>query len=206
MKKLQVPLIVLVLCAVVFGMNTVADMQRKKAAALAKEAKQAKEAAELAAASKDAAAPDKGHQKPAFALPTATGPTTAPVKVEVFINNSNTCHQPSVEPMRDLQTVYGKLLRTEWYSTIDPKQSARADKLQIGCEAGVVIDGKVEKQVNRNGGKMLLSFRGPTGDKYKLEDLYTVINMELTAKGKKPPATALARAKGLGTKPVGHKH
>lgn len=195
MKKLQVPLLVLLLLAVVFGMNTVADMRQKQAKALTKEAEKTKEAATAAAAAKNAP-PTEGHKGPAaFALPPHSGPTTAPVKVEVFINNSNSCHQASVEPMKDLQKVYGKLLRTEWYSTNDPKVSVRADKLKLGCEAGLAVDGKADAQVERDGGKVLVSFRGPAGDKYKIEDLYRVINNELKAKGKTPPAAAVARTK-----------
>lgn len=194
MKKLQVPLIVLVLFGVVYGMNYYTEIQRKQAAALTKEAEQAKSKAELDAASKNA--PKDGHTAPAaFALPASSGPATAPAKVEVFVNSSNSCHASSVAPMQALQKTYGNLLRLEWYSVSDPKVSARADKLKIGCEAGLLVDGKIEQQVARNGGKVLISFRGPAGEKYKMEDIYAAVNSDLTTKGKKPPATAVARAK-----------
>ena len=61
MKKLQVPLLVLLLLAVVFGMNTVADMRQKQAKALTKEAEKTKEAATAAAAAKNAP-PTEGHK------------------------------------------------------------------------------------------------------------------------------------------------
>ena len=195
MKKLQVPLIVLLLFAVVFGMNTIADNRQQKAKALAKEAEKSKQAAEAQAAAKNAT-PSEGHKGPAaFALPPHSGPQTAVVKLEVFINNSNSCHEASVTPMKDLQKVYGNLVRTEWFSTNDPKVSARADALKIGCEAGLAVDGKTEAQVERDGGKVLVNFRGPAGDKYQIEDLYRVVNNELKAKGKTPPAAAVARTK-----------
>lgn len=200
MKKLQVPLIVLMLFAVVYGMNSVADMRQKQAKELAKQVEQAKRAAELEASAKAAPADEglgKGDGKAAFALPKNTGAPTAPVKVEIFINNTNSCHEGSVKPMQDLSKVYGSLARLEWYGISNPAVSARADKLNIGCEAGLVINGKIEREVDRNGGKMLLSFRGPAGDKYKIEDVYKVINSELKAKGKKPPAAAIAAEKGL---------
>ena len=44
-----------------------------------------------------------------------------------------------------------------------------------------------------------LSFRRPAGDKYKMEDDYKVINSELKAKGKKPPAAATAAEKVIPT-------
>jgi hypothetical protein len=202
LKKLQVPLIVLVLFAVIYGMNTVSDMRQKQAKELAKQAEQAKRAAELAAASK--ADPAQGGKeeggKAAFALPKSTGSPSAPVKLEVFINNTNSCHQGSVAPMEGLGKVYGgSLVRLEWCASTDPRNSARADKLKIGCEAGLVINGKIEREVDRNGGKMLLEFRGPAGDKYKMEDVYKVINSELKAKGKKPPAAAITAAKAVST-------
>lgn len=203
MKKLQVPLIVLLLLAVVFGMNTVADMRQKKAQALAKEAEQTKQVAAATAAAKNPP-PDKHAGPAAFTIPPHSGPKTAPVKVEVFINNSNSCHAGSVDPMKDLQKVYGGLVRMEWYSTNDPKVSARADALKLGCEAGLSVNGKAEAQVERDGGKVLVSFRGPSGDKYRIEDLYRVVNSELKAKGKTPPAGAVARTK-VASK-VGPKH
>lgn len=207
MKKLQVPLIVFVLFAVLYGMNTVADMRQKQAKELAKKADETKRAAELAAASKNAPKGEggTGHDGPAaFALPKNSGAVTAPVKVEIFINNSNSCHQGSVAPMQEVGKTYGNLARMEWYSSNDPKVAPRADKLKIGCEAGVVINGQIERQVERNGGKVLLSFRGPAGDKYKIEDVYKVINNELQAKGKKPPAAALAREKVISTASAVH--
>lgn len=194
-RTLRVILIVTALLAVVFVMNTVADKRQNEARELAKEAQKAKDAATAAAAAKNSSSKDGHGGAAAFALPPATGPATAPVKLEVFINNSNTCHQGSVDPMKDLQKVYGKLIRTEWLSTSDPKTSVRADKLKIGCEAGVAVNGNAEALVDRGGGKVKVDFRGPAGDKYKLEDLYVVINNELIAKGKKPPAAAVARAK-----------
>ncbi|MEI6503765.1 MAG: hypothetical protein WCP21_22370 [Armatimonadota bacterium] len=194
-RTLRVILIVIALLAVVFVMNTVADKRQNEARELAKEAQKAKDAATAAAAAKNSSSKDGHKGAAAFVLPPATGPATAPVKLEVFINNSNTCHEGSVDPMKDLQKVYGKLIRTEWLSTNDPKSSIRADKLKIGCEAGLAVNGKTEAQVERGGGKVKVDFRGPAGDKYKLEDLYLVINNELIAKGKKPPAAAVARVR-----------
>lgn len=194
MKKLQVPLIILVLFAVVYGMNTYTDLQRKHAADLAKQAEQAKQQAEMAAADKDI--PKSGHASTAaFALPPNSGPATAPVKVEIFVNSANSCHASSIAPMKDLQTAYGNLVRVEYYTVSDPKVSARADKLKIGCEAGLLVDGKIERQVSRNGGKVLITFRGPAGEKYKLEDIYAAVNEDLRSKGKKPPAAAVAKEK-----------
>lgn len=191
-KKLQAPLAVLLLLVVAYGMNSVADVRQKKAEA---DAKAAKQAAEAAAAAKSGAAAATHSGPAAFKLPSHSGPVGAPVRLEIFINNSNTCHQGNVTQFGELTKTYGKAIRAEWYSTSDPKVSARADKLKIGCEAGLAINDKVETMVERNGGKVLISFRGPSGDKYKMEDVYRAINEELKRKGKPVPALAKTREK-----------
>lgn len=199
MKKLQVPLTIVVLLLVVLGMNTVADMRQKQAQARAKEVEKTRQAAENAASVAKAEAEGRtgektGHgAKPAFKLPANSGPATAPVKLEVFVNDANSCHESSTS-LKALQDIYGQKLRIEWLSMNEPKNSARSDKLAIGCEAGLVINGKIEVQMDKNGGKVLTAFRGPVGDKYKLSDVYRAINMALTQKGAAPPAAALKNA------------
>jgi hypothetical protein len=194
LKKLQVPLIVLVLFGVVYMTNYFTEQQRKDAAALSKQAEKTKQAAELEAASKNAPK-STGKHAAAFALPANAGPLTAPVKLEIFVNDTNSCHSSSIAPITELQKAYGNVLRVEWYSVSDPKVSARADKLKVGCEAGLLVNGKIERQVIRNGGKVLISFRGPAGEKYKMEDVYMALNQDLKTKGKKPPAAAVAGEK-----------
>jgi hypothetical protein len=196
LRKLQTSLIVILLLGVVYGVNAYDTQRRQKAETLAKEAEKAKRSAEATAASKSAPKAGPGtHAAAAFALPKSSGAPDAPVKLEIFVNDANSCHEVSVGVLGDLQKTYGKLLRSEWYTTSDPKASARADKLKIGCEAGLVINGKIEAMVERDGGKALVSFRGPVGDKYKVEDVYRATNLALRAAGRKPPAAALERAR-----------
>lgn len=196
MKKLQVPLTIVALILLVLGMNTVADKRQEQAKARAKKVEDARRAAELAASTAKAKTDKKpaGHgSTPAFKLPPNSGPAGAPVKLEVFVNDANSC-QESCTNLKSLQTDYGDLLRMEWCSMNEPKNAERSDKLAIGCEAGLVINGKIEVEMSKNGGKVLLAFRGPVGDKYKLSDIYRAINMQLAAKGKKPPATTIKKS------------
>jgi hypothetical protein len=179
-------------------MNYVTDARQKKAQEEAKAVENAKKAAEAAAVAKNAPQASAHAGPAAFALPKNSGPTDAPVQLEIFINDSNTCHEGSVTTFAQLSKLYGKQVRMVWLSTNDPKASAQADKLQIGCEAGLVIDGKIEHEVDKNGGKALVSFRGPVGEKYQMSDVYLAINADLRAKGKQPPAEAVAKAKLLG--------
>ena len=196
MRKLQLVGTIVALLLVVIGMNTVADMRQQKAKAQAKEVQKAREAAEATAAAAKGKTTEHGSHgggAPAFTLPPNSGPTTAPVKVESFVNDTNSCHQASTS-LKEIQDAYGALVRLEWYSMNDPKVAERSDKLEIGCEAGLVINGKIEMELEKNGGKVLMSFRGPAGDKYKMSDVYRAINQALEAKGKPPPADALAKA------------
>lgn len=196
-KKWQLTATIVALLVVVVGMNSIADLQRQKAESLAKEAEKARMAAEASAAAAHAkdAPPSDTHGEQAFALPDASGPQTAPVKLEVFVNNTNSCHQVNVTELNALPKAYGKLLRVEWLSMSDPKIAARSDMQQIACDAGLLINGKPEYIIERLGGKMTISFRGPTGDKYKMGDLYLVINNLLRQQSKAVPAAAQQKAK-----------
>ena len=188
MRKLQVPLTIAALLLVVLGMNTVADMRQQQAKARAKEVEKVRQQAEMAAAAAKGDASGhsgQGAESVAFKLPASSGPANAPVKVEIFVNNANSCHQASVA-LKEIQSVYGDLVRVEWLSMTDPKVTDRSDRLNIGCEAGLVING--------NGGKALVSFRGPVGDKYKLSDVYRAVNQALQKKGKRPPTAAVAKS------------
>ena len=195
MKKLQVPLLIVVLLVVVVGMNTVADKRQEQAKTRAKEVEKVRQQAEAAAASakdKPEATAEPGAAA-AFKLPENSGPADAPVKVEIFVNNTNSCHQPSTS-LQGIQDAYGPLVRLEWYSMSDPKVAERSDKLAIGCEAGLAFNGQIEVEMEKNGGRVLTSFRGPVGDKYKAGDVYRAINTILRQKGKQPPPAGLAKA------------
>jgi hypothetical protein len=196
LKKLQVPLTIVVLLLVVIGMNTVADMRQQQAKQQAKEVEKIRQQAEsTAAAAKGKTDEAAGHgSAAAFELPANTGPAAAPVKVVVFVNDTNSCHQGSTS-LKEIQDIYGKLLRLEWRSMSDAESAELSDKLKIGCEAGLVINGKIEVELEKNGGQVLTSFRGPVGDKYKVSDVYRAINKVLQEKGKQPPAAAATKAK-----------
>jgi hypothetical protein len=196
LAKLQVPLMILLLLGVVVGMNTVADLRQQRAKEHAKEVERTRHAAEAAAAAAKARTePDASHSgKPAFKLPPNSGPVGAPVKVEIFINDTNSCHEASTS-LTEIQKIYGPLVRLEWWAMSDPKVAQRSDRLDIGCEAGLTIDGKLELELEKNGGRVLVSFRGPVGDKYHPSDVYRAINEALRRKGKTPPAAAVAKAK-----------
>ena len=202
MKKLQVAVLVIALLAVIGGMNYYDGLRRDEAAKLAKEAKAAEEKAEREKAAKLAPKGEAAQGPALFPLPKSSGPQDAPVKLDIYVNNSKDCHEGSVSMLNPLQHTYGKLLRVEWHNVHDPKLAKQIESLKIACEAGLVINGKVEQVVESNGGKTLVSFRGPVGEKYKIDEVYGAINGCLIAKGKKPPALALEKAKSASAPPV----
>jgi hypothetical protein len=197
LRKAQLPLTILGLLLVLGLMNYASDLRQQHAEARAKAVEQARKEAETKAqVAKSGSKPNvhgQGDDK-AFDLPANSGPVSAPVKLEVFVNNANSCHASSTT-LKDLQQVYGSLLRIEWLSMTDPKVSERSDKLSIGCEAGLIINGRIEVEISRYGGKTLMAFRGPIGDKYKINDVYAAINAMLVEKGKQPPAAAVQKGK-----------
>lgn len=197
LKRLQVPATIVALLLVVIGMNTVADMRQERAREQAKQAEIMRKTAEakaLAAKGEQEAAAAGAGEQVLFDLPPNAGPLNAPVKLEIFVNNANSCHTVN-KGLEEIQKVYGELLRVEWLSMTDAAVTKRSDDLSIGCEAGLVINNEIEVEIMRDGGKALVSFRGLAGDKYKVRDVYAAVNRKLQDKGKTPPAEAVARAK-----------
>lgn len=196
MRKWQLPAIIVALLALLYGMNTISQMQQEKAKKLAKAAEEARQSAEL----KAAAGTPKAEKKPgvaAFLLPKPLGPAGAPIKLEVFVDNSNACHETSLQ-LKDLPRIYGNKVRIEYLNMAEAKVTERSDKLSLGCDAGIAFNGKVELMVRTAVGKKLLAFRGPIGDKYRPDDVYAAVNTIMAGMGLKPPAAAVQKAKNSG--------
>lgn len=201
MKKWQLSGVIIGLLVLLYGMNYISQMQQEKAKALAKAAEQAKQAAELkaTAGAEPPSAKHAGKGAAVFQLPQPSGPPTAPIKVEIFVDSSNSCHETSLQ-LKDIARVYGSKVRVEYYTISDPKVSERCDKMALGCDAGIAFNGKIELMVRTAVGKKLVSFRGPVGEKFRPDDVYAAINTLLGSLGKPVPAAAvkLAKSSGLG--------
>jgi hypothetical protein len=194
LKKWQIGVVIVALLGVVYGLNAISQAQREKAEALAKEAKKTRQEAEQKALAGKGVR-YQGTGKPAFAWPQNTGPEKAPVRIVVFLDGTNHCHEVNVNLLKQVEQTYGKLVRVEWRDMSKLEVKDQADKLHIGCEAGLLINGKVETTVERMGGKTLVDFRGPGGgDKYHNEDLYAAVNLILKSEGLKVPEAAKSRA------------
>lgn len=208
MKKWQLSLVLVGLLGMVYAMNVVQQKRLEERAALEKAAKEARLQAESAHAGKLSPAMahsgTHGSAKASFEVPPPAGPENAPVKIDVFLDGSNACHATSTE-LTELSKVYGKLVRVVFLNMMKPEVSQKADKLQLGCAAGLALNGKVEMTLATPNGKRIISFRGPSNhDKYRTPDVYLAVNSLLESKGIKVPAAAKERTVGAGAiTPVG---
>jgi hypothetical protein len=199
-NKWQPALIIGVLLIVVYGMNVISQKQQEQAKTLAKEAEKARQDAEAAARSAKGVTEEKASE-PMFALPPHSGPVDAPAKMEILINRGNSCHQASVDKLREFPGPYGDKLRLEWLDMTQPEVADRSDKLKIGCDAAILIEGKLSRTIESRGGKVLKTFRGPLGDGYNINDLYAAVNGVLKEKGHTPPPEAVTRAQAASPSP-----
>lgn len=207
MKKWQLGVIVVALLGVFYAMNVVTALQQEKAEKLRKAAELAKVTAEQKAAAAKGATGPKPKKGPAvFALPKPLGPATAPIKIQALVDTSNSCHA-AVLPLKNMATIYGSKVRLEFLDMRDAKIADMADKVSLGCDSGLVINGKVEMLVNTPLGKKLVRFSGPPdSDKFRSADVYAAVNTLLAAKGMKVPAAGTKAATGAGMSPGTPKH
>jgi hypothetical protein len=121
----------------------------------------------------------------AVPLPKSMGPATAPVTITVFLKSSNSCHMPSVDLLRKIVNRYPGQVRVVVKDTQDPKVAAKASQAKIGCEMGMLINGR---NLFRLPGKGAVTFNGPldSGKDFTQSDLAMVIDRLILEKTGKP--------------------
>jgi len=118
------------------------------------------------------------HKPVGDALPKPIGPENAPVKITVFVSGTNSCHSDTVTSVQELaaQETYKDKMRVEFLDTAKPEVKKIADASKIGCEAGLLINGKSTMIVPGHGEMGLVVFSGPMGKKnYTRDDLIAAI-------------------------------
>ena len=150
-RKFRIPVIVVVLLGVLYAMNAVAQWRQAKAEQAQAAVRKAKEDAELKVAKAVGPAPHNPDGKPIFTMPSNTGPENAPVRIEAFLDRTNDCHS-HLEGLKYVGQVYGKLVRIVYLDMMDRKITERADKLKLGCEAGLAVNGQVRRGRDGAGG------------------------------------------------------
>lgn len=132
-------------------------------------------------------------QTPAEVLegqPREVGPADAPVTIKVLLGMTNTCHTDSVAVFRGLADEYKGQVRVIFADMADPEIAKAAEAAKIGCEMGILINGR---SVFRIPGRGLVMFQGPTqmAHDYSLDDLHLVVDDLIRKKtGKDPLRTA----------------
>ncbi|MBC7286751.1 MAG: hypothetical protein H5T86_01660 [Armatimonadetes bacterium] len=134
-------------------------------------------------------------KEPTIRLPVKEGPPTAVVKVEAFLSGGNPCHHASVDMLRRLAEEYPGQVRVEVYDRADPAAKQRAERLKIGCEMGIVINGRGAFNIP---GKGIVMFQGPVdaSHDYNIADLRMVVEMLIRQKTGKEPKKAQSSPQG----------
>jgi len=115
-------------------------------------------------------------------MPPKVGPDDAPVKITVFASSKNECHGPSIEYFKKLAEDYKGKVQVIFKDTTDPEVAAAAANARIGCEMGILINGRLAHRLQD--GRFVV-FTGPLGShEWTEQDLKAVIELLLKQKAK----------------------
>ena len=112
---------------------------------------------------------------PSFSFPDPLGPQDAKVKVKVVAQDGNSCHEPLVVLWMAVASLEPERLRVEFGSGMVSTPEAEAAKAkgeskegkapgppELGCEAGVLINGQNKFEVGSGKSKRVIYLTGPT--------------------------------------------
>jgi len=99
--------------------------------------------------------------KPSFAFPEPFGPEDAKVKVSVVCQEGNGCHKPLVALWTAVALAEPERLRVEFGSQRFATKPG-GQPTEIGCEAGVAINGDTKFELGKGKDKRVLYLNGPT--------------------------------------------
>jgi hypothetical protein len=81
---------------------------------------------------------------PGWKMPANSGPQTAKVKVEVFLHAGDPCHLDSALVGVALGALEPQRLRVEFLGSASAEGAKRFEKMKLGCEQGLAINGKTK--------------------------------------------------------------
>jgi hypothetical protein len=132
-------------------------------------------------------------------LPIKIGQPGAVVKITAFVDGGNPCHAPTVEALKNLAQEYSpQQVALEILDRRDAKVAAAAAKAKIGCEMGVLVNGRT---VHRVPGRGLVFFQGAFQEEHNWspEDLRAVVDSIIEKKtGARPNKRARPTTGGVG--------
>jgi hypothetical protein len=139
------------------------------------------------------ASPAQAHKVAIANIPKTMGPDKAPVTIVVYLNETNSCHTPSVTVLKQVVDTYPNEVRVEVKDTRDPGVQAAASKAKIGCEMGITVNGR---NTFRLPGKGVITFSGPieSGKHFAQSDLALVLDRMILEKTGKPAVHAVTAA------------
>jgi hypothetical protein len=118
-------------------------------------------------------------------MPQPIGPEDAPVRIQVFVQSSNHCHTATTDFVSKLpeEEAYKGKVRVEFLDTSNPEAKKKASDAKIGCDAGLLVNGKTAMRIPGHGEAGLVIFTGPVNEKnYKEADLRAAIDQILKVK------------------------
>jgi hypothetical protein len=121
-------------------------------------------------------------------IPKPVGPEDAPAKIEVFVNGGNSCHSDTVTTIRNIadEEPYKGKVRISFVDTTDPANKKKAANAKIGCDAGLLVNGKSAMRIPGHGEAGLVIFTGPIGQKnYTMADLKAGLDIVIKEAGEK---------------------
>jgi len=124
--------------------------------------------------------------KPQIELPVVEGPKDAPVKITAYLSGSNPCHMTSITMLQQLAAEYPDQVRIEVYDKDDPAVAKEAERVKIGCEMGILINGRGAFNIP---GRGIVMFQGPVDSShdYTIDDLRLIVEKIIREKTGKPP-------------------
>ncbi len=126
-------------------------------------------------------------------LPPKVGPDDAPVKIDIYGTQQNTCHSAAFAAVRDMiQERYPNLVQLRFHDTSNPAAAQEAMSHKITCETGLLVDGRLVWKLPS--GK-LVTFTGAVGEHgWTMHDLMAALDLALKKKGIEPPKSPSGKA------------
>lgn len=91
------------------------------------------------------------------------GSETAKVKIKVFVQTGNQCHEPTISFFQKVGEALPSRIRIVFVDSGSKEGFEAKQKAGIGCESGILINDQKDFEVERDGKKVPISTGGPIG-------------------------------------------
>ena len=108
------------------------------------------------------------------------GSQTAKVKITAFVQSANDCHWPTISFITRIAEAAPERVRAEFVDTGSEAGFNKAQEAHLDCDAGLLLNGKKQVEVEQDGTKRLIVVHGPIGMEAPPQDVKTAVEYELT--------------------------